>query len=105
MAKMGKAIEARFADTRKPCEKLRARGGKIVFVRFPNSGELKALEDRLTPRARDLGSAAQGNHRARHLLRRLSRSWRASPVPSGRIFPPAIPSSSPSASFRIFALR
>lgn len=52
-ATMGKAIEARFHDTAKAVEKLRARGGKIVFVRFPNSGELKALEDRLNPRTRD----------------------------------------------------
>jgi hypothetical protein len=51
--KMGKAIEARFHDTAKAVEKLRTRGGKIVFVRFPNGGELKALEDRLNPRARD----------------------------------------------------
>jgi hypothetical protein len=53
MENMGKAIEARFRDTTKAVEKLRARGGKIVFVRFPNGGELKALEDRLNPRARD----------------------------------------------------
>ena len=53
MEKMGKAIEARFRDTAKAVEKLRARGGKIVFVRLPNGGELKALEDRLNPRARD----------------------------------------------------
>jgi len=53
MEKMGKAIEARFHDTAKAVEKLRTRGGKIVFVRFPNGGELKALEDRLNPRARD----------------------------------------------------
>jgi hypothetical protein len=53
MENMGKAIEARFHDTAKAVEKLRARGGKIVFVRFPNSGELRALEDRLNPRARD----------------------------------------------------
>jgi hypothetical protein len=53
MEGMGKAIAARFRDTTKAVEKLRARGGKIVFVRFPNSGELKALEDRLNPRARD----------------------------------------------------
>jgi hypothetical protein len=53
MEKMGKAIEARFQDTAKAVEKLRTRGGKIVFVRFPNGGELKALEDRLNPRARD----------------------------------------------------
>jgi hypothetical protein len=50
---MGKAINGRFNDTAKAVEKLRARGGKIVFVRFPNSGELKALEDRLNPRTRD----------------------------------------------------
>jgi hypothetical protein len=49
----GEKIEARFRDTRTAVEKLRARGGKIVFVRFPLNGELKALEDRLNPRARD----------------------------------------------------
>jgi hypothetical protein len=53
MEGMGKAIEARFRDTAKAVEKFRARGGKIVFVRFPNGGELKALENRLNPRARD----------------------------------------------------
>ena len=53
MANMGKATNARFEDTAKAVQKLQARGGKIVFVRFPNSGELKALEDRLNPRARD----------------------------------------------------
>jgi hypothetical protein len=53
MEEMGKAIDARSRDTAKAVEKLQARGGKIVFVRFPNSGELKALEDRLNPRARD----------------------------------------------------
>ena len=51
MGNMIKAREARFVDTIQAVEKLRARGGKIVFVRFPVSGELKALEDRLTPRA------------------------------------------------------
>ena len=50
---MGKAINARFNDTAKAVEKLRARGGKIVFVRFPFTGELKTLEDRLNPRTRD----------------------------------------------------
>ena len=51
MESMGKAVEARFRNTVAAVEKLRARGGKIVFVRFPNSGELKALEERLSPRA------------------------------------------------------
>jgi hypothetical protein len=50
MEQMGKAVEARFRDTAAAVNKLRSRGGKIVFVRFPHSGELKALEDRLSPR-------------------------------------------------------
>src|SRR6184192_1397535 len=51
MAEIGKAIEKRFTDIVVAVDKLRARGGKIVFVRFPESGELKKLEDRETPRA------------------------------------------------------
>ena len=48
---MGDAINQRFNDVAAAVQKLRARGGKIVFVRFPCSGELKTLEDRETPRA------------------------------------------------------
>lgn len=48
---MGKAVEARFRDTAAAVQKIRARGGKLVFVRFPFTGELKQLEDKLTPRA------------------------------------------------------
>ena len=48
---MVSAQKARFVDTIKAVEKLRARGGKIVFVRLPVSGELKSLEDRLSPRS------------------------------------------------------
>jgi hypothetical protein len=51
MANMGKAIEARFHDIATAVVKLRARGGKLVFVRFPFTGELKKLEDRTNPRA------------------------------------------------------
>jgi hypothetical protein len=50
IAKMGEAIGGRFRDTAAAIEKIRARGGKIVFVRFPHSGGLKELEDRDTPR-------------------------------------------------------
>lgn len=50
-ARMAEAVEARFRDTREAVEKLRARGGKIVFVRFPLTSELKTLEDKATPRA------------------------------------------------------
>ena len=51
LAGMGKAIEARFGDTAAAVKKIRARGGKVVFVRFPFSGLLKELEDKATPRA------------------------------------------------------
>jgi hypothetical protein len=47
---MGQAINQRFNDVAAAVQKLRARGGKIVFVRFPFSGDLKKLEDRETPR-------------------------------------------------------
>jgi hypothetical protein len=51
MAKMAEASETRFRDTSAAVAKLRARGGKIVFVRLPVVSELKRLEDRITPRA------------------------------------------------------
>lgn len=51
LAGMKKAIESRYIDTKTCVDKLRARGGKIVFVRFPVSGPLKELEDKNTPRA------------------------------------------------------
>ena len=50
-AEMKKGIEKRFADVTGAIEKIRGRGGKIVFVRLPHTGGLKELEDRLTPRA------------------------------------------------------
>jgi hypothetical protein len=49
--KIAEAIEARYRNTKTAVDKLRARGGKIVFVRFPLSGELKDYEDHATPRA------------------------------------------------------
>lgn len=48
---MGEAIEARFADTAAAVKKIQARGGKVIFVRFPVTGPLKEHEDKLTPRA------------------------------------------------------
>jgi hypothetical protein len=47
---MGDAMNQRFKDIAAAVRKLQARGGKIVFVRFPFSGDLKKLEDRETPR-------------------------------------------------------
>ena len=43
-------VEKLFADVTAAVEKIRSRGGKIVFVRFPHTGGLKELEDRITPR-------------------------------------------------------
>jgi hypothetical protein len=48
---MRTAVETRFRDTKATIDKFRARGGKIVFVRFPMSGKLKEYEDEATPRA------------------------------------------------------
>src|SRR5262249_56076901 len=45
-AQVKEGIQKRFEDVTAAVEKIRSRGGKIVFVRFPNSGGLKELEDR-----------------------------------------------------------
>ncbi len=48
---MSDAVEARYKDAASAVRRIRERGGKVVFVRFPVSGDLKALEDKATPRA------------------------------------------------------
>jgi hypothetical protein len=45
------AVEARFGQTAAAVQKIRARGGQVVFVRFPHSGPLRELEDKATPRS------------------------------------------------------
>ena len=51
VAKMRQVLAARFSDTMEAVEKLQARGAKIVFVRFPVSGELKSIEVRFLLRS------------------------------------------------------
>jgi hypothetical protein len=51
MTEIKKAIGQRFQDITAAVQKIRARGGQVVFVRFPHSGSLKEIEDRDTPRA------------------------------------------------------
>jgi hypothetical protein len=51
LAQMQQAFEARFADTSAAVEKIRQRGGNVIFIRFPMTGPLKAHEDQMTPRA------------------------------------------------------
>ncbi len=51
LAGLAQTVEERFGKTAALVKKLQARGGKIVFVRFPHSGDLKKLEDAGTPRS------------------------------------------------------
>lgn len=62
MAKMKEGMQKRFADTVAAIEKIRARGGKIVFVRFPHSGGLKELEDKIMPRQQNWDPLLQMTH-------------------------------------------
>jgi hypothetical protein len=62
MEQRKKAVEKRFADVTAAVEKIRARGGKIVFVRFPHSGGLKELEDKVTPRQQTWDPLLQMTH-------------------------------------------
>jgi hypothetical protein len=62
MAKIKEGIQQRFADTVAAIEKIRARGGKIVFVRFPHSGGLKELEDKIMPRQQSWDPLLQMTH-------------------------------------------
>lgn len=43
-------VKDRVEKTRTWVEQFKAKGGKIVFIRFPSSGGLKELENKLTPR-------------------------------------------------------
>jgi len=62
MAKMKEGIEKRFTDTVAAIEKVRARGGKIVFLRLPHTGGLKELEDKITPRQQNWDRLLQMTH-------------------------------------------
>ena len=44
-------LAGRFKDLADAAKTIRSRGGKVVFLHLPSTGELKALENRLTPRA------------------------------------------------------
>lgn len=45
------AWESNLKRVKAAVDKIQARGGKVIFVRDPSSGELRELEDRITPRA------------------------------------------------------
>ncbi len=48
---IGQALEARFNQTAEHIERIRARGGKVVFLRLPVTGPLVDREEQLAPRA------------------------------------------------------
>jgi hypothetical protein len=47
---VGQMIEARISDTATTVARLRERGGRVVFVRFPVTGPLLQRENEMTPR-------------------------------------------------------
>ncbi len=50
LAGMQAAVEGRFAATATAVKKIKARGGQVIFLRLPVTGELKKHEDKITPR-------------------------------------------------------
>lgn len=49
-ANVQRGMEARYGQTADAIAKIRARGGRVVFVRFPHSGWVKEMETMATPR-------------------------------------------------------
>ena len=74
MAQIMKAIEQRFQDVASAAQKLRARGGKIVFVRLPSSGRAQSSRGSHDTAQSDLGSSNERHGCARNLFRRFSRA-------------------------------
>ena len=50
-AKIQEMADAILEKTKTNVEKIRSRGGKVVFVRFPSTGDLRQLENKFSPRA------------------------------------------------------
>lgn len=50
-AEMERGTEARYAQTKEAVDRIRARGGQVVFVRFPHTDWMKEMENKVTPRA------------------------------------------------------
>ncbi|MBA4137501.1 MAG: hypothetical protein C0518_09320 [Opitutus sp.] len=63
-AMMQAAIEARFGQTQKLIASIRARGGKVVFVRMPVQGPLVEREEMLAPLAHTWARLVRENHAA-----------------------------------------
>jgi hypothetical protein len=58
---MGHALENRFRETTKHIATIRARGGKVVFVRLPVGGPLVEREEKLAPLAATWGRLVKEN--------------------------------------------
>ena len=45
-----KSVEATLEKTKKNVEKIRAKGGQVIFVRLPSTEKLREMENKFTPR-------------------------------------------------------
>jgi len=50
-AQVKKMADMVLEKTKKNVDKIIARGGKVIFIRLPSTGELRKLENKFTPRA------------------------------------------------------
>jgi hypothetical protein len=48
---MGRMVEQRVGEIVQAISDIRARGGRVVLLRMPSTGDLRVLEERITPRA------------------------------------------------------
>ncbi|MGV7220525.1 MAG: hypothetical protein ACQ9MH_03235 [Nitrospinales bacterium] len=51
MKKAGEMRDMVLEKTKVAVDKIRARGGKVIFIRYPSTGGLRELENKITPRA------------------------------------------------------
>ncbi len=49
-ADFGKAVEMILKKTKSRVEKIRSKGGKVIFLRLPSTGQLREMENNFTPR-------------------------------------------------------
>ncbi len=50
MANVRKNADKILAETKTRVDKIRAKGGKVIFIRLPSTGELREVENKYTPR-------------------------------------------------------
>lgn len=51
MAKVKESADKILADTKARVDKIRSKGGRVIFVRLPSTGKLREVENKYTPRS------------------------------------------------------